>query len=770
MLIPLAFLRRTKSFRPLATSSAPGPREHKKVLVTGSLQAVLWRCAIHLLPIIMSVTIVTINLNGRYIGADLMSPVKSETINLLLLQLIAKSHEIMIVASLSVMVMDFVRHELMFGGGVPLGLIGAGINFNRFDFFLRKEFYGSLGYAGAHDSKLRKFLFVGLVVVAGLVAFLAGPASAVFLVPKSQGWRVGSKTFSIVGEESQFWPDDLSGNMSELHRLCGNGSSSTIAFCPAGGYHSLWTYWGTKDRTSFQNAPSYAKKLSGSRFYWPISSPSSLIPPLYALGDTRNGTNGNTFLVQAHAAVTTALQRLADNWWNAFLASADLPPSQVDDRIVSAEVRSAIVRLRCSDPQLLRTLDQIVTFPSIPRESEFGQSFPLKIDGLHTNPSDHLRFSWVRLPSGFGPVSIGGLFESAWGRNGTEKTSSSARIVVGCSVQAGWVPSTLFTDKYSFWTGWYPWNIKFNSRTPSWHPESNGSTNGRVSFGVDWLDLLTPEAPVRGSNTWRPSTIESIFSNTALLRNTQSDNTTRVTSLEGWIDDSDLGQKKVAIIEAIIGSVVVDGLSRTGSYQLFTPSDPSCNGTVANSGHLPEFEFQIPTRQQTSSNASCPSPHEVTTIKADMKISGFSLQSSLASYLALPILLMHIMLTVIHIVLVIYRKHTSGSWTSLGEIIALAQNSQPAPIALENTGAGIRSAKTYARVAKVRIRKAAPMDRGHVELLFDDLVQGIDQPNSTEQELIGLQTPILRHPATWPGYPARTPTPGNGSMYGLNPE
>lgn len=56
------------------------------------------------------------------------------------------------------------------------------------------------------------------------------------------------------------------------------------------------------------------------------------------------------------------------------------------------------------------------------------------------------------------------------------------------------------------------------------------------------------------------------------------------------------------------------------------------------------------------------------------------------------------------------------------------------------------------------------MDRGHVELLFDDLVQGTDQPNSTEQELIELQTPILRHPATWPNYPARAPTPGVGSM------
>lgn len=67
-----------------------------------------------------------------------------------------------------------------------------------------------------------------------------------------------------------------------------------------------------------------------------------------------------------------------------------------------------------------------------------------------------------------------------------------------------------------------------------------------------------------------------------------------------------------------------------------------------------------------------------------------------------------------------------------GRIIALAQNSQPAPIILGNTGAGIKSSRTYAQVAKVRVRKAAPMEREHVRL-FDDLVQATGQSNSTEQ-------------------------------------
>lgn len=110
----------------------------------------------------------------------------------------------------------------------------------------------------------------------------------------------------------------------------------------------------TRTSTNFQNILSYAKILSGSCFYWLKSSPSSLIPLLYALGDT--------FLVQAHAAVTTALQRLAETWWNVFIAYNDLLPNYLDDRIISAEVCSAIVRLRYSDQQLLRTLDQTTLF------------------------------------------------------------------------------------------------------------------------------------------------------------------------------------------------------------------------------------------------------------------------------------------------------------------------------------------------------------------------------------------------------------------------
>jgi hypothetical protein len=184
MWIPRDVFKKTRSDASPPSRLDDGKEEAKKV-ITESIPTALRRCTCHLVTIPVSIAIITLDLNGVYLGADLMSPIRSETINLMLLQLAAKAHEIMIVASLGLIVLQFVRHELLFGDGLPLGLIGSGLTFNNLEFFFNKSFYGTLKYVG-HGNTPRKIMFVTVVVVAGLTAALAGPASAVLLVPKSQ--------------------------------------------------------------------------------------------------------------------------------------------------------------------------------------------------------------------------------------------------------------------------------------------------------------------------------------------------------------------------------------------------------------------------------------------------------------------------------------------------------------------------------------------------------------------------------------------------------
>jgi hypothetical protein len=731
-------------------STCSDHEEPPKVVITRSILAALRSCAVHLLPILVSSIVIAYSMKGAYLGADLMSPFKSETINLMLFQLCAKAHEMAIVASLAVIVLQYIRHELLFGEGLPLGLLGSGLAFNHVEYFISQEFRGSLRYVAA-GSKTRKIALIALILVAGVVAALAGPASATLLVPKSQDWSAGGTPFYLNGTDDQFWPDDLSEDISELQALCTQETSAERAICPGGGYGSLLAHWGTMNSSTFQTqgVRSYAKELSGSRFYWPISSPLSLIPPLYALGDIQQEPNGKTTLTQPHAATTVILQKLAEDWWNALQEEKGLTDNQVDDRTALATFKNAITVVRCGEPQQLRASDTVVVFPVVHGRFDFGDALPLEVETLNKTRADHLRFQWVHLPADFGAASIGGLFESPWS---SRWTGESSRAVIGCTVQAGWVPATVYTDKYTFWTGWYPWNILFGDRTPAYNPASTERTNGRVALGDDWLELLTPPAAATAleDSSWYPSTIESIFHAAGVA-----------TSPESWLSRDNAAWERVSLVEAIICSVILDGLSRTGSHRVFNTTRSLSDWSITNYTPLPEFTSLIlenrPAMQAPSTN-----PDRYITLKAEMKISGFSLQSSLATYLAMSVLLIHMFMATAHTIYIIVQRHTSGSWSTVGELIALSQNSRPAFSVLPNTGGGIQRLKTYAKVAKIRVIRCPDSsvdndDAERIELLFDDSSVSDSALEDSKRsfrepgnELRRLRKSRLFHPATWP--------------------
>lgn len=213
--------------------------ERKKVIISDSLGTALRRCIVHLLPILTSIAILTINVHGVYLGVDIPGPLGSDTIAIMFLQLAAKAHEILIVASLGLIVVQSVKHELLFGDGLLLGLIGSGIAFSNFEFFFKEEFYGALRYVTYHGNRVRKVGFITLLIVSGLTAVLAGPASAVLLVPKSQTYPSGGSDLFLNGSANQFWPDDLSGDISELQQYCSSDNSTSFGICPTGGYFSL---------------------------------------------------------------------------------------------------------------------------------------------------------------------------------------------------------------------------------------------------------------------------------------------------------------------------------------------------------------------------------------------------------------------------------------------------------------------------------------------------------------------------------------------------
>ncbi|KIW57194.1 hypothetical protein PV05_05784 [Exophiala xenobiotica] len=782
---------RLSSLLPL-NSHAPAQHtaEQKKIIISSSTWKVLWCCVPHVLPIVTSIVILTLSFHGIYIGADFAT----ETITLMSFQIAAKIHEIFIVASLSVIVFHAVRHELLHGGGLPLGLVGSGFNFGSFDFFFTKEFRGGLSNAMMPGHKLRKTGFIILLCVAGLIAALAGPSSATLIVPTLQTWQAGGTHFYLNGSSEDFWPSDVSRNALAVQNICNGSKSTELAVCPAGGYLSIREHWSRMNYTNFYtyDVPTYAKKLSGSRFYWPIHSPASPVPPRYTLGNARNVTAFSpgtaTFFVQPHAAASTLMQRIANRWWTALQSYMKVSDRQVDDRKIGVEVLSAITTIRCSEPQNLPASAKSIRFPAISGRFDYVDGADFIVDSLNTSTVDYIRFQWVHLPDLFGSVSIGAVLESAWN---AEKTS---RAVVGCSVQAGWLPTSVYTDEYTFWTGWYPWNMEYGRRTPSWVEkpanEPQPATNGRVAFSDDWLSLLNPTVadPQPSAETWTPSVMESIIGASGLADDLSSPD--EASLAEAWAADGQLGISRTVMLESIISSVITDGLSRSGAYRVFDTDGSSSEGPFSMFDPLPDFDkriidghdaLQVPSRDT-----------DITTLRIKMQITGYALKRSLAGALSMVVLLAHIILAAGHIVFVMVRRQASDSWDSISELIALSQNSRPSYIALANTAAGITERRTYGRMARIRATSTIYQpDNGHVELVFEGPDGQIDQlemfdstccrgtgrekqsiptevkddeeevgsmRNHLNQELDNTQLePVARQQWTWPRNPADGP-------------
>lgn len=93
---------------------------------------------VHVAPICVSIALLVLNGTGLFIGTHLSGPVAWEDASKLqAFQIVAKMHEITILSSLSVVVFDVVRQQLLFGRkGIPLGIVGLGFTFSQGDYLV----------------------------------------------------------------------------------------------------------------------------------------------------------------------------------------------------------------------------------------------------------------------------------------------------------------------------------------------------------------------------------------------------------------------------------------------------------------------------------------------------------------------------------------------------------------------------------------------------------------------------------------------------------
>ena len=669
--------------------------EQKKVVINTSRWTALGRCGVHILPVMVSISIIILNVRQTYIGVDFISSISSETLNIALLQTAAKLQELLIIASLATIVYQLLRDELLYGDGLPLGLLGAGIDFTKLSFFWSPEVFGGVKTLFRGTRKYRKIQLGLFLLLAGAIALLAGPASAVLLVPRKQDWPAGGTYLPLSDHSSDIWPVNLTADSSSVS-LCTSDTATNLGFCPSGGYRSLWSHYANLDHSNFLDViPPFARDLSGNRYYWSTYSPKPI-----SLSTVSLGIRNNRFsMIHPHLSISVLLQQLMEAWWTSLLNQKKLNRSQIEDRqAVSSKVPCSLVNVQCGPAEKLVASDYSISFPTLDSKQ------PTKVQELSEStlphdPVDLLQFTWVQLPEIRDAVTTGAVFQSPW------EQSDKSRLVVGCSIQAKWVPAQLRMEAYNFWQGWYPKNITYESAFPTkgYKAAQTDRQNGRDAISVDasWLEMLTPSlnghslAP-NGNNR---TTIESILDATRIA--------------DGFVG---VDESRIQLLESVIGSVFADGLARVNSHRLYT-GDPSL-GHIKAMAKKKGFEKLLLEGKRALEPTGSRGTND---LRVDFAISGLSYRLTLVQKLAMIVLCLHTAVAIAHTIWIIGRKKSSASWDSVTEILVLAQNSQPAYKALQNTAAGVQHSKTFAKKVVIRPTKL-PSEHSldHLEFIVDE--------------------------------------------------
>ncbi|MCJ1389676.1 hypothetical protein MMC18_002533 [Xylographa bjoerkii] len=744
----------------LVRSGSPASEIPKSVFRT-SLKAALSNSAIHILPILASITVVTLNLKTIYVGRTLTGQIESAAINIAMLQVTAKLVELLIIASLTNIVVYTIRMEMVLGDGVPLGAVGGAFMFSSLSYLWSPELWGSFQSNSTLSVKLRLY---GILILSGLLAATVGPSTAVLIIPRDQDWSAGGSEIYIRGSSDEVWPTQVDYTLSGAEPFCSFPNATDYGVCPSGGYLSMLPFRTTV--LQLHNFLDMQQNVSSFMF----GSTSTLIPSTFhrmpGLSLTGNWRSFacETSMTGVHGAEAIYLSQLLTDWKQVVMSIPYAPLTTTiseykynDNLMGTISSRVPVVRVACSDAQNVSSVNNEIQFPVLPNHGCWNSMEYFEYADLNQTSSDRLKTTWVLLPAQFGRVSAGLLFEAPW-------VDGSSRVVLGCSVDARWADATLSSTgstgtscQASVTDLARGYDISDWPKYSEFRP-TNGSSWSPIQLQQSWLDVLTPYVEVNdvsGGQPWRATTLESLLYGTVATNDLFHSSLSQTAV---W-NKMDLGSLNRTIsLEWVLATVVADGLSREGSARVLDTTGELSSWTILDYNKTTDFQSQLlcggmPLEQ--------PVGVELITNRASIQISGYSYKASLfTDYLSISILLIYILLALYHAVEIVFTRRASACWDTITELLALMQNSRPATLALKNTCAGIKELSTYAKVAIIRVTQpsaatsATPIP--HIEVIFREeehipveLRTLLNDSTSPNARLLGA--PI--HANTWSAVP-----------------
>ena len=712
------------------TSTNTEPRKH---VIDDRRWIAWWYCFPHLVPLSIAIVILALNGAGAY-WQDVGKPNQNFIIQAL--QYVARTHELMMNASISAIVIYRLRADLTTSKGVPFGFLGAGFQLNDPTFMFSKEFWGGATSRTRSNGLSRYFPYGFLLVLGFSLTALGGPSSAVLMIPRLDWW--------YLPKQNAFGKFD--------HRLYWNGT-----------YSDLWPSNITPDIYANQTATCAIDPVNNPNCFFSAFGiilpwinehemenlePNITVPQLGQVVrylTSEGGTREKSSWTATSTVPYQIARDLGEYWewlmWNAtLLASFDRPLLQISFKHERSKIKKPLVQAQCKsyyNPDFemdtfefphneLRTppLDEHMNAPWIlPNDFVKGLIGNDTAIGNFTDKSHpYVLFDWYDTANNFsttGAPSLGAVaIYSAhpWFNPKTYgiKNSTHYTCLVTCSFDARWAPVEIFLDpkvdmsirqdtpspkdiilgpskanpkeliqmKMSL-----EWAQLLNLKASSLIDPSASTTEQLLEAlgGQDWVDWwdIYPEAErdspwIMATVDWRLSTVLGLYLTEALARAYVHQNKSSAVYRDGPTPELSFARRLDDLVDP-------NWLEGWDNHTLAWVHRTDLRWAPS----MPSFDVWAP-------------EHGYTEMRVEFKRYGYGYGLGGAPVkLATIALVVYSLLVTGYIVSVLLSGRTFKSWSKMSELLGLAWNSAPAA-GLRNTSAGINKCATSRQVVWIR--------------------------------------------------------------------
>jgi hypothetical protein len=231
--------------------------EQPKVAIKRGLRGNWPKLAPHILAVLVTISICQLSFRNVY-WMDLQPPnelvvfslTQSGVLNCL--QLAAKLHELLILASISTIVLHTVQTYITGRSGLPIGMISNAFELGSAQFLRRKSFWAFLWSVDPITNKRFTYIYFWLLsLFSTLLITMAGPSSAIAIIPRLDYFDLQTPfvkpvlPYYVWNVSTELWPANLTAaslNAPNSGNLCNVANDLTDRVCPDAGFEEIYNW------------------------------------------------------------------------------------------------------------------------------------------------------------------------------------------------------------------------------------------------------------------------------------------------------------------------------------------------------------------------------------------------------------------------------------------------------------------------------------------------------------------------------------------------